>query len=155
MTYQPAPQPPTEPAGWPAPTPARSGWSAWSGRTRGIIVAVLIVLVGAGSLIWNRASGSALADADKACNDGRTSTTLADGGRTLIIDAAGTKQILGPVDVQTEACILKELKAPAAVVQHIDGTRALDGQQTDSWPGYSARWTYHPDSGLDITIQKK
>ena len=42
---------------------------------------------------------------------------------------------------------------PDAVRQHVSTTRALDGQQTDSWTGYTARWTYHPDDGLQMTIQ--
>jgi|1185.fasta_scaffold41226_2 hypothetical protein len=36
----------------------------------------------------------------------------------------------------------------------MDKTRALDGMQTDSWPGYTARWTYQPDDALDIIIQQ-
>ena len=31
-------------------------------------------------------------------------------------------------------------------------TRALDGMQTDSWGGMTARWTYHPDNGMNITF---
>ena len=34
----------------------------------------------------------------------------------------------------------------------INSTRALDGMQTDSWHDITARWTYHPDDGLDITL---
>lgn len=34
----------------------------------------------------------------------------------------------------------------------IDSTRALDGTQTDSWKDIDARWTYHPDNGLRLTL---
>ena len=90
----------------------------------------------------------------KSCNDGRTDTRLGDGGKTLIINASGDP-IKSIVDVQTEACILDYLKTPAAVRAHIEGTRALDGRQTDSWDGFTAAWTYHPDDGLNMTIEAK
>lgn len=63
MTYQPGPQQqpyqpqpaptgPQMPPGWTPPPP--SGWSTWSGRTRGIIVAVLIVVGGIGWIAFER-----------------------------------------------------------------------------------------------------
>lgn len=50
-------------------------------------------------------------------------------------------------------CLVSELHMPDAVMQHVLSTRALDGQQTDTWPGYTARWTYHPDDGLQMTVR--
>ena len=38
------------------------------------------------------------------------------------------------------------------VTQHIESTRALDGMQTDEWDDMKARWTYHPDDGLSLTL---
>lgn len=49
-------------------------------------------------------------------------------------------------------CAIDELDVPERVSSHIGTTRALDGTQEDSWEGLEARWTYHPDSGLNITI---
>jgi len=49
--------------------------------------------------------------------------------------------------------VFDHLGVPDAVRQHVATTRALDGQQTDSWTGYSARWTFHPDNGLQMTIR--
>jgi hypothetical protein len=77
-----------------------------------------------------------------------------DGGNTLIINASGDA-IKSIIDVQTVACVLDYLHTPAAVRAHISSTRALDGRQTDSWDGFTAAWTYHPDDGLDITIEAK
>jgi hypothetical protein len=34
----------------------------------------------------------------------------------------------------------------------MEGTRALDGRQTQTADGYSYTWSYHPDNGLDIII---
>ena len=35
---------------------------------------------------------------------------------------------------------------------HIESTRALDGTQEDSFGDYQARWTYHPDNGMNLTV---
>jgi hypothetical protein len=45
------------------------------------------------------------------------------------------------------------LKVPQAVRSHMEQTRALDGRQTDTWPGFTASWTYHPEQGLDVVVQ--
>jgi hypothetical protein len=49
-------------------------------------------------------------------------------------------------------CALDALAIPERVLDHIGTTRALDGQQEDSWDDYQARWTYHPDHGVNLTI---
>jgi hypothetical protein len=49
-------------------------------------------------------------------------------------------------------CVLDALAVPERVLDHIGTTRALDGQQEDSWDNYQARWTYHPDDGVNLTI---
>ena len=49
-------------------------------------------------------------------------------------------------------CVLNSLQVPDRVRSHIDSTRALDGMQEDSWDGFNARWSYHPDDGVTITI---
>jgi len=42
---------------------------------------------------------------------------------------------------------------PSFVSEAVWATRALDGRQEDSWPGYTAAWSYHPDSGLRMIIR--
>ena len=49
-------------------------------------------------------------------------------------------------------CMIEATAMPARVVSHLEGTRALDGMQEDTWDAWSARWSYHPDSGVDITF---
>jgi hypothetical protein len=44
------------------------------------------------------------------------------------------------------------MKAPSFVTAQIDSTRALDGLQKATWGRLSAFWTYHPDNGLNISI---
>lgn len=71
-----------------------------------------------------------------------------DAGKTLALTVGGQY-----MNADTMTCVLDHLGTPAAVRDHIGSTRALDGQQTDTWPGYAARWTYHPDDGLQMTIR--
>lgn len=78
---------------------------------------------------------------------------------TLVITGAGkqmkdsdTMYDEGILGLAIEACVLDGLGTPTAVREHISSTRALDGQQTDQWGKYSARWTYHPDAGQNMTI---
>jgi hypothetical protein len=146
------------------PTPPDSTYGIWmttepvaakSRRALWIVLAAFVVLLVAGFgayLALGRSSGPTLTAAVEKCNDGRTDARLGDGGKTLIVNASGDA-IKTIIDTQTEACILDYLETPESVRAHIEGTRALDGRQTDSWDGFTAAWTYHPDDGLDITIE--
>lgn len=151
----PAPEQP--PFHWaPQPPPKKPRWH-WILLAVGVVVALLIS--GGAYSAYTHLSGPTLAGAEKQCNDGPPGTTLADSGKTLIIDGKSESQQLNGqgtgVDAKTEACILENLGVTAAVLNHMENTRALDGRQTDSWSNFTASWTYHPDDGLDITIQKK
>lgn len=52
-------------------------------------------------------------------------------------------------------CILGAVDISDAVIAQMDGTRALNGRQTGSWDGFTASWTYHPNSGLNIIVQEE
>ncbi|WP_052459807.1 hypothetical protein [Tessaracoccus massiliensis] len=87
-----------------------------------------------------------LAYAADSCN---LEERLADEGSSMTLDVGGAS----PVTVDDVSCILNSSEAPQHVRDHIESTRALDGQQEDQWgDGLKARWTYHPDSGLRITF---
>lgn len=58
----------------------------------------------------------------------------------------------GAVSGYVMTCVLDSLDAPAVVRSHLTGTRALDGVQEDTWDGFSARWSYHPNSGMDLAV---
>ncbi|MBP8880676.1 MAG: membrane lipoprotein lipid attachment site-containing protein [Dermatophilaceae bacterium] len=76
---------------------------------------------------------------------------LADGGKTLLFDTKGKEDITGD-RLEDVVCVLSKLGIPKSVTAHMDATRALDGQQTDEWDGIKARWSYHPDSGMRLTL---
>jgi hypothetical protein len=75
-----------------------------------------------------------------------------DEGRTLMLDMAGEDAGSGDLAISDIACVLSELDTPDSVVAEMDGTRALDGRQSDDWDGLEASWSYHPDDGLDIIL---
>lgn len=95
---------------------------------------------------------SPLAEAQAKCDKDVSGTSVTDGGKTLLIDTKGEEDTAG-TDISVVACVLTELKTPAAVIAHMDSTRALDGRQEDSWEGFTASWTYHPDAGMDLIVR--
>ena len=86
--------------------------------------------------------------AARAC-DARTS--LRDDGDTIVLDTEGEEEHGGDPYPKV-ACVLAELDMPDRVMEAIDNTRAMDGQLEDSWDELRARWSYHPDTGLNLTI---
>ncbi|HEV7949880.1 MAG TPA: hypothetical protein VGP24_08955 [Glaciihabitans sp.] len=76
---------------------------------------------------------------------------LADSGYTLTINGWGNDDFSG-LAIEDEACIMKYLKAPSAVVSHVDQTTSLDGRQTETWGSITMSWSYHPDRGLDAVL---
>lgn len=84
------------------------------------------------------------------CQASNPTFDVEDGGHTLNIVVGG----LNGMSTDTMTCVLNSLNVPDAVRQHISTTRALDGQQTDVWDDFTARWTYYPDDGLQMTIRE-
>ena len=83
----------------------------------------------------------------------QSAINFGDQDKTLIMDGddAGVSGV-GPTSM---FCILGAVGLPDATRSQISNTRALDGMQSASWSGYEATWTYHPDNGLDLTLQRK
>lgn len=80
--------------------------------------------------------------------------TLGDAEMSLIIDTAGdddTPQL--DAKYQDALCVLEALDVPDATLNLIQTTRALDGRQDGTWGDVDATWSYHPDSGLNMTLQ--
>jgi hypothetical protein len=78
---------------------------------------------------------------------------LGDNGKTL--NLMGLYLSYNPVTVQDFTCVRGVLGMPLSVTAHMDGTRALDGRQSDTWGDLSASWTYHPTQGLNIIITSR
>ncbi|MFF1875631.1 hypothetical protein [Kitasatospora herbaricolor] len=82
---------------------------------------------------------------------GSTDAELADDGYTLTVNGQGNDDYSG-LQIDDEACILDALKAPSAVVSHVDQTTSMDGRQTETWGDVTMAWSYHPDRGLDAVF---
>jgi hypothetical protein len=52
------------------------------------------------------------------------------------------------------ADLLDELGFSPAVTDRMGNTRALDGTQSAEAPHVVATWTYHPDDGLSIVLER-
>lgn len=151
--YTGPPAPPTiPPEMWPAtePVPPRSRRLVWIA----IIAVVVIGVIVAALLRFTSAGESPFVAVQKKCDSNPPAgTTIGDGGKTMIVNTRGSDDSTGMTTSMT-VCVLAELHVSSAVAQHMETTRALDGRQTDKWAGYTASWTYHPDDGLDMVIQR-
>jgi hypothetical protein len=160
MTYQPQ-QPPTQ-TGFMS-QPPQSDWAPPKPKSKavpvlaGLVVVLAVAVAGltiallrtgdSGTPTAQAGAGGAFSQARDACKV-VAGYTIEDAGKTLVVTVGSAF-----MNTDTAACVFDKLGVPDAVRQHVSTTRALDGQQTDSWPGYTARWTYHPDDGLQMTIR--
>jgi hypothetical protein len=76
---------------------------------------------------------------------------LGDEGTSLMLDMPGEDEPDGLTPEQV-GCIFGRLDMPEHVLNRMGQTRALDGMQDAEWGDYTASWTYHPDSGLDVIL---
>lgn len=141
---------PPPPALEPVPQPA------W--LVPGAIGLAVGIVLGVGSLVLVQAVGGGssgrLTAAVEACTDSGTGSDgldIGDGGRTLTIDTTGEDGTRG-TDIVYGLCVLGELEVPDSVMSRIEQTTSLDGQQSGSWDGITATWSYHPDRGLDMVL---
>lgn len=125
-------------------------------RVGGAVVGAVAVvaLSGCGGLVGEPAEEftpetTILEDAVESCE--AADDVLGDGGASLTFDTMGEDESIGD-DMEVVACVMSYVDMPDYVIDHVDSTRAMDGQQTDEWDDIEARWTYHPDSGLQITL---
>ena len=125
--------------------------------------AAALVLIAVGGILWAALApdeakpaamrqGPTLGEAKNKCAVNEAAVTVEDDGKTLLFDGSG-KEDWGKADTSVLACILEQLKTPQAVIAHMDTTNALAGRQEDSWEGFTASWTYHPDNGMDVIIR--
>lgn len=142
-----------QPTQYPIPTPTEAQAApARRRRSRTMLVAAAAAIVVIGALVAFlalRDTSTRLEKAAKACS---VSGVIDDDGHTLSLRRVAAKEDPGRVSLVDYDCVLGELGVPRAVKDHMGSTRALDGTQTDEWDGLKARWTYHPDDGISMTI---
>jgi hypothetical protein len=145
---------PINPAGPVAPPQApapRRRWLPWAivGGVALVLAIVAGILVAGGTF-----SDPPLVKARQACDPEKLGSRIDDGDRTLILDTKGEQDASGGAPLGLVACVMKELGSTAAVRSHVVETRALDGRQTDSWDGFTASWSYHPNTGISMVIEQ-
>ena len=74
-------------------------------------------------------------------------------GKGLYLDGYGEENTLG-IPVYTQICVLDVLDMPRTVRNKIENTNSLMGVRTAEWDDMYIEWTYHPDSGLNITLEE-
>lgn len=137
----------------------RKTFGATPAKQIAVLAVVPALLLGA--LAWyllSRPHDPSFESVATACNleQGATTISAEDDGHTLIVqstsgDPGGTQAIATSVVSQ---CVLDKLKAPASLRAKIDQTTALQGQTSDSWRSYELTWSYSPDRGVEIIVQK-
>ena len=87
---------------------------------------------------------------------GRYHGELADEGHTLVLPGVGRDASRDQIShaLASIDCVLDGTEASTAVRERIGTTRALDGRQEGEWSTFSASWTYHPRSGLNLIIEE-
>lgn len=95
-----------------------------------------------------------LAEAVNKCNlsSQTISAKLGDDGHTLSLDGKGKEDLNGLAWIDIE-CALEAVNVPDYVREQMGSTRALDGTQRESWGNFSAAWSYHPDSGMNVVLR--
>lgn len=145
-------------SGVPSPGQARRVVPLWWFVLVSLVAAVLLVLwIGARSDL-NEANGR-LDDIDRAA---AALPDLEELGREHldgvgVIDESSEEHLsatfIGPGLDDLED-LLDELGFSPAVIDRIGNTRALDGTQSAEAPHVIATWTYHPDDGLGIVLER-
>lgn len=116
-------------------------------------VVAAVLLMGAKCESTDSTPKGPLVEAKKECGNLKY-VEIGDGGRTLTMDEKGRDEDDGAPRLLM-SCIFDQLHTPTRVLEHINRTSAMSGEQTDTWGRYRAGWTYHPSRGLKITITRK
>jgi pyruvate/2-oxoglutarate dehydrogenase complex dihydrolipoamide acyltransferase (E2) component len=79
---------------------------------------------------------------------------LGDGETSLSLDGRGEEDYSG-APMSDINCALDAINVPDFVRAQMDKTRALDGVQTETWDNITAKWSYHPNSGFNVSLSEK
>jgi hypothetical protein len=129
------------------PTRRKVRWLVAAAAATAVLALLAIVLLVRGS------GPTTLERAKQECAEDTAAVRVGDEGRSLVISRVAADEDPG-ANLFELACILGYVEMPDAVVSQMDGTRALDGRQDAAWEGFTASWTYHPNSGVNVILQE-
>lgn len=155
----------------PAPAPPAPKSRRWVPIVVGVIA---VIAVGVVAFITFGTKGETRLEAafHEARLDNSAWFQLADEGRTIIVDGPMIPDIESDIEFDqplpsdqeiTDAAdffgqlarFYRAVGVPSYVQSQIGTTTSLAGQQAATFDGFEARWSFHPDSGLDITIHEE
>ncbi len=144
----PTPVPSEEAPAQPTRRLPRWAWIA-SGAALIAIVAATIVI----SITLSANATSPFEDALSDCEIPSSSwARIGDDGNTLIVDGEGDDS--DGLSFANTVCVMVNLDVPDSTIAKIEGTRALDGTQSDTYDDITVQWSYHPDNGLDLIFTR-
>lgn len=116
-----------------------------------IALPVVAIVLTVGVAIWLTTDDALATAADKCEVDGAPEIVrLGDEGDSLTVAASGQASQTS----MASACVLNELDAPDSMIAKIVETSAAQGRQEDAWDSWKASWTFHPDDGLQLIVEK-
>lgn len=153
-------------AAGPPPTMRRMVESRWAGAIAGLMLTLGIVIGLLVPIVRDAVSDSPVAQSSSSSTTaeetlgGAVESCGADNSRhiRLIDDSSGVTmsgqgEESAGADMFTMFCIFDALEMPERTINKVEMTRALDGQISDTWGEFKGTWSYHPDSGLNMTIE--
>lgn len=126
-------------------------------KTTLVVLGISALIVG---LVWWNNMPSPLQTAQEACAEqGHDGANYLEHSDELSVAGAwreegGEVTSLGQSQGDSVSCVLGELDAPNRVIDAMNGTSSLQGQQSAEWDGLRAYWDYHPSTGMKITIER-
>jgi hypothetical protein len=140
------------------------------------IAVAITALIAVGTVAWFTLWNGGQPRLEAAYEDANLTNSewfqLADEGRTIVVDGPLTPDVESAVEFDQPLPTEQELndaisffrqldrlydalEMPTYVESQIGTTTSLAGEQTATFDGLEASWSYHPDSGLDMTIHEQ
>lgn len=157
MSFTMEPHPPVPPMpdyapGVTPPKPKKNLWVIIGVSVAAFLVLFAIFAIVSINVVAANQKAAVIKSAVESCDlTHKAGFDLGDKDRTLTIDTKGKEDLTG-ASLADAGCVLKALNVSDKAMSHMTSTRALDGRQTDTWEGIDAAWSYHPDSGMSMTL---
>lgn len=96
--------------------------------------------------------GTSLKDVGATCEVPEAPEVLVvgDGGDSLTVAGAGQAEAA----TTAASCVLDELDAPDSIRSKVLDTSAIDGRQEDDFDDWQVSWTYQPNAGINLIVEK-
>lgn len=119
-----------------------------------VIGSAALVAATAGFFVVQSLPDSTFSNAAEACfASSDPGLTIDDDGRSMYLNGEGEES--SGMNVFFQVCILEELEVPASVFDRISNTNSTMGVQEAAWDNFEMSWTYHPDNGLNVSVDLK